>query len=154
MCLNDNSINMKCKNLHKKLIFFLEGDLPAKEMEQIQIHLAECNTCAAFAEDMKTTLGILEIEKSPAVNPFFYTRLKAKLENRASEELQIFRRPVFARVLQPVMFSILLIVGVYSGIKIGQPSPVKVVSTNMFEQEAIPYLNEMEAESIETFLME
>jgi hypothetical protein len=145
---------MKCKNLHKDLIFFLEGDLPAKEMEQIQIHLAECDSCAAFAEDMKVTLGILEVEKSPAVNPFFYTRLKAKLENRESEKLQIFRRPVFARILQPVMFSILLVIGIYSGIKIGQPSPVKVYSTEMFEQDAIPYLNEMETESIETFLME
>ena len=145
---------MKCKTLHKKLIFFLEGDLPAKEMVQIQIHLAECNTCAAFAEDMKKTLGVLETEKSPVVNPFFYTRLKAKLENQESEELQAFRRPALVKVLQPVMFSILLIAGVYSGIRIGQPSPVKVYSTNIFEQEAIPYLNEMEAESIETFLME
>ena len=145
---------MKCKTLHKKLIFFLEGDLPAKEMVQIQIHLAECNACAAFAEDLKKTLGVLEVERSPAVNPFFYTRLKAKLENQESEELQAFRRPALVKVLQPVMFSILLIAGVYSGIRIGQPSPVKVYSTNIFEQEAIPYLNEMEAESIETFLME
>ena len=145
---------MKCKTLHKELIFFLEGDLPSRKMEQIQIHLAECNSCAAFADDMKKTLGVLEIEKSPAVNPFFYTRLKAELENRASEELQILGRPVLARILQPVMFSILLIIGVYAGIKIGEPSPIKVYSTTIFEQEAIPYLNEMEAESIESFLME
>jgi hypothetical protein len=66
----------------------------------------------------------------------------------------MYGRPVFARILQPVMFSILLVIGIYSGIKIGQPSPVKVYSTEMFEQDAIPYLNEMETESIETFLME
>lgn len=145
---------MKCKTVHKDLIFFLEGNLPSKKTEQIQMHLKECSACTAFAEDMKKTLGVLEIEKSPAVNPFFYTRLKAKLENSESVEFQIFRKPVLVRILQPAMFSILLIIGVYSGIKIGQPSPVKVYSTTILEQEAIPYLNEMDAESIETFLME
>ena len=145
---------MNCKSLHKELIYFIEGDLPSRRMEQIQMHLAKCNSCAAFAEDMKKTLGVLEIEKSPSVNPFFYTRLKAKLKNSASEELHVFGRPVFARILQPVIFSILLIISVYAGIKIGEPSPIKVYSTTIFEQEAIPYLNEMETESIESFLME
>ena len=145
---------MNCKTLHKELIFFLEGDLPSGKMEQIQIHLAECSNCNAFAEDMKATLGFLDTEKRPAVNPFFYTRLKAKLESHESKELQILGRPIFARILQPAVFVILLIIGVYAGIKIGEPLPVKVSSTEIFEQEAIPYLNEMEAESIETFLME
>lgn len=145
---------MNCKNLHKNLIFFLDGDLPAKEMEQMEIHLSECNDCAAFADDMKKTLGILEVEKSPDVNPFFYTRVKAKLENQEPAELQVLQRPVFARILQPAVFSILLIVGIYSGIKIGQISPVQVTGTNLFDEEAVPYFNEMEAESIETFLME
>ncbi|NOR76397.1 MAG: hypothetical protein GQ525_14720 [Draconibacterium sp.] len=145
---------MKCKNLHKKLIFFIDEDLSAKDMKQVQVHLSECNTCAAFAEDMKKTLGIVELEKSPTINPFFYTRVKAKLENQESAEMQILQRPIFARVLQPVMFSILLIIGVYSGIKIGEPTPIKVYSTSLLDQDAVPYLNEMEAESIESFLME
>lgn len=145
---------MKCKTLHKNLIFYLDGDLSKSENEQIQLHLAKCENCALFFEELKKTVGIIEIEKSPAVNPFFYTRLKAKLENQESKKLQAFHIPTLVKVLQPVMFSILLVVGVYSGIRIGQTSPIKVYSTNLFEQETIPYLNEMEAESIETFLME
>ncbi len=145
---------MKCKDLHKNLIFFLEGGLPQKKMEEIQSHLAGCESCAAFAADLKTTLGIIEIEKSPVINPFFYTRVKAKLENGEQAKWQILQRPVFARILQPVLFSILLIVGVYSGVKIGQTSPMKTYSTTVLDQKAIPYLNEMETESIETFLME
>jgi len=145
---------MECKTIHKELIFFLEGDLPSEKAGQIEMHLNECSTCAAFAKEMKATLGILEAEKSPAINPFFYTQLKAKLENRESEEPAFLKRPVLVRVLQPALFSVLLIIGIYSGIKIGQPSPVKVFSSMQFEQEAVPYFNEMEAESIETFLME
>lgn len=145
---------MKCKALHKKLIFFLEGDLPSTEMEQIKVHLLECGSCEAFAEDLKKTLGVLETEKSPEVNPFFYTRLKAKLEIQSTAEEERALRPVYARVLQPVAFSILLVIGIYSGIKIGQPSHDKFQIASMIDQGEIPFLNEMEAESIEAFLME
>lgn len=144
---------MKCKALHKKLIFFLEGDLPSTEMEQIKVHLLECASCEAFAEDLKKTLGILETEKSPEVNPFFYTRLKAKLENQSPAEEELALRPVFVKISQPVAFSILLVVGIYSGIKIGQPSHDKFQIASIINQGEIPFLNEMEAEPIEAFLM-
>lgn len=145
---------MKCKTLHKKLIFFLEGELPSKEMELVRTHLSECISCASFANEMKATLGILESEKSLAVNPFFYTQLKAKLENRESEQKQFLRRPAIVRILQPAVFSLLLIIGIYAGVKIGQPSSFQRVSTLDTEQDIISYLNEMESETIEGFLME
>lgn len=145
---------MNCKTLHKDLIFFLEGDLPAKKMEQIETHLHECSSCAAFAEEMKKTLGTIEVEKSVDVNPFFYTRVKAKLENSKSETMSVFSRSVLVKVLQPALFSLLLIFGIYGGIKIGQPSQAEIFSSTQFDKETIPYLNEMETETIETFLME
>ena len=144
---------MKCKTLHKKIIFFIEGELPAKEMEQIKLHLSECTDCAAFAEEMKKTFALLESEKSPAVNPFFYTRLKAKIENRAEAENEKYSNPVWVKILQPAFFSVLLIAGIYSGIKIGQPVVKKGEPVVYAEQQIIPYLDEMENERIETFLM-
>lgn len=145
---------MNCKNLHKKLIFFLEGDLPKNEEEQIQVHLSECKDCALFFEDMKKTLGIIETEKLPEVNPFFYTRLKARIENQESAEIDYSRRQVLVRVLQPAVFSLLLLAGIYSGFKVGQPKSVQLTDNVFYEQEIIPYLNEMNTESIEAFLME
>lgn len=146
-------MKMKCSTIHKKLIFFLEGDLPATETKQIKLHISECKDCAAFAKEMEKTFAVLESEKSPAANPFFYSRLKAKMENRASEQNPIYRRPVLAKILQPAFFSLLLFVGIYSGIKIGQPSPLDVLEISYSVQD-IPMLNEMEAEPIEAFLME
>ena len=142
------------QTLHNKLIFFLEGDLPEKEMELVKNHLLECGTCAAFVEEMKNTLGILEAERSPAVNPFFYTRLKAKLENKESESKQVFWKPVLVRVLQPAIFSILLMIGIYAGIKIGQPAPAQSINISAANIDIISFLNEMDSESIEGFLME
>lgn len=145
---------MKCKTLHKKLIFFLEGDLSEKEAREIKLHLNECADCAAFAEDMQKTLGIIQVEKSPQVNPFFYTRLKARMENKETREKQPIGFSVWEKVLQPAFFSLLLLAGIYIGIKIGQPANTKSNQSIFAETELIPFLNEMKAEPIENFLME
>ncbi len=145
---------MKCKTIHSKIIFFLDGELAPKEMELIKSHISECSDCSAFAVDLQKSMAILDSEKSPTVTPFFYTRLKAKLENQVGEQNEIYRRPVLIRVLQPAFFSILLIAGIYAGIKIGQPANSTPISAIYAEQDLIPYLDEMKNERIETFLME
>jgi hypothetical protein len=143
---------MKCKSSHKKLIFFLEGELPENEMKTIQEHLDDCPDCKAFANELQKTLGIIDVEKNPEVNPFFYTRLKAKLENRDISE-KPFWKPFLVKVLQPAFFVVLLLIGIYGGFKIGQPLE-KSTSQMYSVQEVVPYLNEMSAEPIEAFLME
>jgi len=145
---------MKCKTIHSKIIFYLDGDLSLNEMEKIKLHLSQCVDCAAFAADLQKSMAILESEKSPKINPFFYTRLIAKLENQESGHNEINRRPVLLRVLQPAFFSVLLFVGIYAGIKIGQPVNSSATSGIYSEQDLIPYLDEMKGETIETFLME
>lgn len=145
---------MKCKTIHSKIIFYFDGDLAPDEMEQIKLHLSQCADCAAFAGELSKSMAILESEKSPKINPFFYTRLKAKLENQQIGQNEIYRRPILLRALQPVFFSILLFVGIYAGIKIGQPSNSSASSAIYAEQDLIPYLDEMKNETIETFLME
>jgi hypothetical protein len=145
---------MKCKTIHSKIIFYLDGDLALDEMELIKLHLSECNDCAAFAGELSKSMAILESEKSPKINPFFYSRLKAKLENQKSKQNEIYRGPILIKVLQPAFFSILLFAGIYAGIKIGQPANSNTISGIYAEQDLIPYLNEMKNETIETFLME
>lgn len=145
---------MKCSTLHKNIIFFLEGELPAKEMEQMQTHLATCPNCKAFAEDLKKTLGIITEEKSPRVNPFFYTRLKARMESESEKETVSFWQPVLVKVVQPAFFTILLLAGIYGGFKIATPVQTNMASTVYADNEIIPYLNEMQSEPLEDFLME
>lgn len=144
---------MKCKELHSKLIFFFDEELPAKEMQAVQEHLNDCTDCALFAEDMKKTLSILETEKTPELNPFFYTRLKAKMESQEVEQV-LNRRPVLVQVLQPVAFSIILLIGIYAGIKLGATGTTSKTTTVLVEQDMIPYWNELDAEPIESFLMQ
>ncbi len=144
---------MNCQIVQKKLIFFLEKELSGTEMQAFREHLESCPDCALFAEEMKKTLSILDSERNPEINPFFYTRVKAKLENQMEAEGQMMRRPVLLRVLQPVAFSIILLLGVYGGIKLGNTSAPKA-TTELSEQEMVPYWNALDDEPIESFLLD
>jgi hypothetical protein len=145
---------MKCETLHNKLIFFLEGDLTPKEEEQIKKHLAECPECAGFAKYLKQTLNIIQTERLPEVNPFFYTRLKSKLENQSITPTNTFPFVLWKKILQPAFFSLLLLAGIYTGYKIGEEGIIKDDKLSFNDEQIVPYLNEMQAEPIETFLME
>ena len=145
---------MKCNTIHKKLIFYLDGELPQQEMEDIKNHLSECKECALFAEELKKTQAILTSEKSIEPNPFFYTRLKARMEAEESVNYTPSWQPAWVKVLQPAVFSIILIAGVYFGSKIGKPAPMNIAVATFSDENVIPYLNEMDTEPIEAFLME
>lgn len=145
---------MKCKTLHTKIIFFIEGCLPEWEMEEIKKHLENCSDCAVFADEMKKTLAVIDNEKVPQITPFFYTRVKARLENQAENVAVTSQPSVMVRILQPALFSLLLIAGIYAGVKIGQPAKVKSDIQVFAENEVVPFFNEMETEAIENFLME
>ena len=144
---------MNCNDLHKKLIFFLEAELPKEEMKEIQLHLNNCKDCSLFLEDMRKTLGIIETDKIQKVDPFFYTRLKARMENETEPQTDFARQPVLVRILQPALFTILLLAGIYGGYKIGGTTAT-YKSAALETQDMIPYLNEMKSEAIESFLME
>ncbi len=144
---------MKCNDLHKKLIFYLEAELPEEETKQIQQHLNECEECSLFLEDMKKTLGIIATDKIQKTDPFFHTRLKAKMEKQAKTGKIYREQPVLIRILQPALFVVLLLASIYGGYIIGGKE-ARVKSAALETKEMIPYLDEMKTESIETFLME
>ncbi|NCB09032.1 MAG: hypothetical protein EOM73_12815 [Bacteroidia bacterium] len=76
------------------------------------------------------------------------------MENQAAIQPVFQQNRIWAKVLQPAFFTVLLLAGIYSGIKIGQPVTAKNSSATYSAQEMIPYLNEMKSETIEAFLME
>lgn len=144
---------MKCRDLHNKLIFYLETDLPKEKMIQIQLHLNKCRECSLFLEDMKKTIEIIEADKIQQTDPFFYTRLKAKMENQTESQKKYIGQTFLIRVLQPSLFTLLLLGGIYAGYKLGADEAT-YKSASLESQEMIPYLDDMKSESVETFLME
>ena len=111
---------MKCKKIHNKLIFFIEGDLPENEMAAVSAHLEVCSSCREFVEEMKKTLGIINLEKQVQVSPYFYTRVKARMEGQQESSPESTGLSLWERVLQPAFFTVLLLAGIYAGILTGR----------------------------------
>lgn len=145
---------MKCKTILRKLIFYFESTLSAKEMMEIEAHLSECDSCRALAAEMNSVMDIISLEKTPEVSPFFYTRVKARLESVSKNKRQTIGFPVWERVLQPALFSVLLLAGIFVGVVIGHQANFATEDNMISEAEQISFLNEMISEPIETFFME
>lgn len=137
---------MNCKKIHTDLIFYLGRELSAEKMEAIGRHLETCDDCRQFAEMLKNQLELIDQEKRPEVNPYFFTRLSAKLDENPAVTNTIL--PVWA---QAVAFSVLLAVAISGGIYLGnQPSGVKPRNT----ESNWLMINDFESEPIESFLLD
>lgn len=136
---------MNCKKIHTDLIFYLGHEVSNEKMEAIGRHLESCNDCRQFADMLKNQLEIIDNEKRPEVNPYFYTRVSASLEDKPKTTETAL--PVWAQALA---FSVLLAAAVSGGIFLGtQPSRVK---PNTTESNWL-LMNDFESEPIESFLL-
>lgn len=139
---------MKNKCFHKDLIFYLDNELSAEKRNAVEKHLEECVDCQSFLAFVRSTMQVIEKEKEPEVSPFFYTRLSARLNEKQVHETQ----SQWARIAQPAFFSLVLLAGIYGGLKLGSnvsSSEVKPQSTS-----SIQMLNDFAAEPIESFLLD
>lgn len=141
---------MNCKRCHKKLIHYLEESLHVTEIQEIEQHLLECASCRGFADYLKETLSTIESSRITQPDPFFYTRVKARLEK---QEESFFAKPAFARILQPAIFTLLLIAAVYTGLEIGSYG-LSSDTENYVVENLDPWVNELGSEPLETFLMD
>jgi len=140
---------MNCKKCQSKLVYYLEGTLVENVRAEMEVHLRECVTCAGFAVYLGESLQLMGTESKMGPKPFIYTRIKAKMEKTAGTPGRISLQVK----LQPLYFSILLIVAIYSGIKMGSHfSPV--VKEDYITANLAPMLNELGSERLEMFLMD
>ncbi len=142
---------MECKKCHSKLMIYLEGGLEEQEQKDIARHLEACSDCHNFAEHLKTTLDIIQVEKQIKPDPFLYTRVMAKLEF-GSKVLPTRLFPSF-RWIQAVAAGLVLLLGVFGGIGLGKSLIVGENQHYKAISELQSLVNDMDQEPLEQFLM-
>jgi hypothetical protein len=76
---------MTCNDLNAKmadLLFETERDqalIDAKGNSEAQSHLAACETCRKQLEELRATMSLMDAWEAPEPNPYFLTRLNARL---------------------------------------------------------------------------
>lgn len=105
---------MNCKNINKKIIFYLDKNLNKEEYDAVKTHLDGCASCKALTGKLKDALMQIELEKDVRPDPYFYTRLQTRInsENQAQSS-------VFSKIFQPAMAMLLILVAILSGIVLG-----------------------------------
>lgn len=142
------SNKMNHKSIHKDLIFYLDNELSVEKRTAVEKHLEECADCRSFLAFLQDGMKVIEKEKNPEVSPFFYTRLSARLEEK--EESQVQNQ--WAQLVQPVFFSLLLVAGIYGGLKMG--SNASSPKSDQHVTSSIQMLNDFDVEPVESFLLD
>ncbi len=141
------SNKMKHESIHNDLIFYIDNELSVEKRIAVEKHLEECADCRSFLVFLQEGMQIIEKEKNPEVSPFFYTRLSARLEEKPEYQAQ----SQWARLAQPAFFSIILLLGIYGGLRLG--SNASFPKANPPATSSVQLLNDFEAEPIESFLL-
>ncbi|MGM0531373.1 MAG: zf-HC2 domain-containing protein [Bacteroidota bacterium] len=149
---------MKCSEVHKQLFQYLDGELSESQIKLIYDHLENCASCRSICENTKEAWNAVQNEEIP-YQPFFYTRLKQKMENRKTKSVPGFTR-IGRAILQPAIYFIVLGLGIYIGVHLGQGLQTQNETASATEQinyiesyAKSQYLNGMELEIVEQELL-
>ncbi len=142
---------MKCQEVSDYLDRYMNGQLDAGISRLLEDHLSSCDSCRQKVQRFELIMGIIESEKKTELRPFFYTRVLNRLEARKKF---VTRTSFVARVLQPALIVLLLLLSLTIGIFVGSrysgttytQSANTVISADEF------YINEGRNE-IETILL-
>ncbi len=142
---------MNCSKIHNELIFYLEGGMDDEKRREIKAHLSECEKCKKFADNLAFSLNIIEKEKELQINPFLFTRIQEKI-NDCDKRPNAFITAA-SKILRPVFVSVVIVLGVFAGIKLGSYFNDKYVSNVSEIQIETYYLNDLQHEPLETSLL-
>ena len=151
---------MNCKQIHKLLPNYIDKKTSNKESEKIHLHLEDCKECSTVYKKLNNTIELLKPTKEITEQPFYYTRLKQRMENRSETHKLAYNSILLKKILQPAIYLASLIIAVYIGILIGSNSSIpnqysKLNQDKNYIEEFAEYnyLNDLEIESIENLFL-
>ncbi len=152
---------MNCKQIQKILPDYMDNNLTNVRSDKIRLHLQKCNNCFRLYERLEQSMNHLKPTATISEQPFYYTRLKQRMENKTTATESIFNPIQIRKVLQPVLYLSSLILAVYIGILIGsnsgipnQYSKLDTEDKSYIEEFADNnYLNDFEIEPIENLFL-
>ena len=103
---------MNCQEAELLFIDHLDNTLSSQVSGELSQHIHNCASCSAQFAQLTATYRLIEQEKEMPVNPFFYTRVKARLEAEAQPKQLVTR---LTQVLKPLAVAASIFIGLYIG---------------------------------------
>lgn len=132
--------------MHILLLDYLDDNLAADLQKDVLSHLESCAECSAYFSRFKNLPDVLAVEKQFKSDPFMYTRVASKLNNKIRPGIRL--KPVF----QTMIIAIIMLFGIYSGIWLGKSyNNKKTVAADY--QEEVYFINEFQHGDMMTVLL-
>jgi len=107
---------MKCLEVRRLIPDFLEGQLRAKDYDEVSAHLQACKDCAKekrlYEESWKLMGQWQDIEPEPGFKSRFWNRLIGQTESAKAPRINIFRLPKRASFALVTAATIIIVVSV------------------------------------------
>jgi anti-sigma factor RsiW len=133
-----NRYIMRCKEINRLLLHFIDRDLKPGAMTQVEEHLATCSSCTTALEHMRRVYGVIAPDANAiTTNPFAFTRIMAKIERHKNERLL----PVFQ--LKPAMLAAAIALPLIAGVLLGYSTYNRSSSIQVKPAELIAEINNM-----------
>ena len=70
------SVPLTCRELVELVTGYLEGTLPADDMERFERHLADCDPCVGYVEQIRLTIAAAGYVTEAGLDPEFREELR------------------------------------------------------------------------------
>jgi anti-sigma factor RsiW len=129
---------MHCKKINRLLLHFIDRDLHPELMKQVEEHLATCSSCSSALVKLKKVYGAINPNPAPiAPNPFAFTRIMAKIEQRREDHLL----PIF--LFKPALLAAAIAMPLMVGVLLGYSTYNRSSQINVNPTEQIAEINNM-----------
>jgi hypothetical protein len=112
-----------CRQIRKKLIFYIENELGADDTGLVRAHLEVCPDCSFLYGQINDSLQLIGADRKTDSNPFFYTRLNERLKNQADKQPLFGWLPKKQVILQAALYIVLGFMALTGGIYLGSVNP-------------------------------
>ncbi|MFH1288806.1 MAG: zf-HC2 domain-containing protein [bacterium] len=110
-------MNMNHKEIPKKVLLYIDNDLPKPEIENMREHINSCSDCRERLKGFEK-IWKLEGEKKLEPSPYIWTKLEAEIKGYEQNPVLFgifYVKRKFAYILQPVTAAVLLFISVFTG---------------------------------------
>ncbi len=133
---------MRHKQIQKKLIFFLDGELTDHEMTGIRRHLEQCSLCATRFEAISNVYQMGDTVKRPEPSSYLWALLAQRIEESETHEhlfADYFEQLV--KLARPAAVLLMLVAGISLGIYLGSV-PTPAAANNVTDQPSVQELEQ------------
>jgi len=111
---------MKHKEIRKKLLRYIDAELPPEEREEIQHHLKRCEQCRKEVESLSGVWILSQSIERAQPSSFLWNKISAQLAGKSQKGRLLDKVELFIRqTMRPALTAAIVVLGLFIGIKLG-----------------------------------